>query len=423
MSVIEAVLIGAGQRGRDAFGGFALRNPNELKFVAVAEPNDARRKRFGDEHQIPKERRYSSYEELLAEPQMAPLCFIATLDAMHLPVTRLAFKQGYHLFLEKPMADTPEGCVEIARLGRKAGRMIQICHPLRYTPFYSAVKRKLNEGAIGRLVSLTMAENVGYWHYSHSYVRGNWSRVEDTGPLILTKCCHDMDLASWLVGSKAEAVASFGGQTCFIEENAPEGATKRCLDGCLVEAECPFSALAIYLKDKTDWPVSAISTDSSLEGRRKALEIGPYGRCVYHCDNTAVDHQVVTAQFSNGVSFDFAVRANSFHCYRTIRALGVEGELNGHMEHSEFTITRFSPGWGMDERIEVQRVPASLEGHSGGDSEVIRNFLRCYRESDFDSIQESLDIAVEGHLLAFAAEEARRQKQTIALDQYRSRFI
>jgi len=423
MSVVEAVLIGAGQRGRDAFGGFALRNPEELRFIAVAEPNERKRERFAEDHGIPPQKRFESYEALLAEPQMAPLCFIATLDSMHLPVARPALKQGYHLFVEKPMADTPEGCVEIARLGREAGRMIQVCHPLRYTLFYQGIQSKLRRGAIGRLISISMRENVGYWHFAHSFVRGNWGRVEDTGPLILTKCCHDMDLAGWLAAGQAEVVVSLGGRNCFRKEQAPAGAPQRCLDGCPVEAECPYYAPSLYLGENTEWPVSVISTDSSREGRRKALETGPYGRCVFHCDNTTADHQVVCAQYANGITVDFVVRANSFHCSRTIRVIGTEGELQGRMEHSKFTLTRLTPGTGEEEKNEVQHLAVSPDGHSGGDGGVIRNFLRCYREKDFNSIQESLDIAVEGHLLAFAAEEARSRRQAIALDPYRGRFL
>jgi predicted dehydrogenase len=419
MPPVEAVLIGAGQRGRDSMGAYARRHPDDLKFIAVAEVDEGKRNLFAQQHTIPPERCFASYQELLAQPQLAPLCFNGTLDAMHLPTALPAMEKGYHLFLEKPMADSPEGCLKIAREAERLGRMIQICHPLRYTYFYTEVKRLLEQRAIGDVVSLSMYENVGYWHFAHSYVRGNWSVVENTGPVILTKCCHDMDLVTWLADSKVRRVSSMGSLKFFRKENAPAGVPARCTDGCPVEATCPFSAPAFYLGKNTEWPVSVISLVTTPEARRKALETGPYGRCVFHCNNTAIDHQVVCAEFENGITLDFAVRGTTFHCGRTIRVLGTEGEINGHLEKPEIRVIRYGQGTGEDQKPEII-VPGVLDGgHSGGDTGVIANFLRCYRENDYDSIRRSLAIAVEGHLLAFAAEAARKKSAVLSMEEYR----
>jgi predicted dehydrogenase len=423
MKAIEAVLMGAGGRGRHTVGAYAARHPEQVRFVAVAELDEGRRMAFAEKHRIPKENCFASYEEMLARPQLAPLCFNTTMDKQHRPSAVAALEKGYHLFLEKPMADTPEGCLQIAQVARKHRRMVQICHPLRYTPFYRQVKSALESGVIGKIISISHYENVAYWHFAHSFVRGNWGRVETSGPLILTKCCHDMDLVTWLADSKVKSVSSAGTLYWFREENAPEGAPARCLEGCPVEDTCPFYAPKAYLTEYTDWPVSAISLDTSLEARRKALETGPYGRCVFRCDNTAVDHQVVCAQFENDISMDFAVRGNTFHPFRTLRIIGTEGELNGHLERSEFSILRFAQGIWVDQKPDLRQVAKSQEGgHSGGDPSVIANFLRCYRENDTESIEHSLEIAVEGHLLAFAAEEARQSEQTVNMNWYKEKI-
>ncbi len=422
MTLHTAVLIGAGRRGTDILGGFAERFPDDLRFVAVAEANEARRNAFARAHGIAPEACFASYEELLSRPAFAPLCFIATNDAMHRDAALAALDAGYHLFLEKPMATAPGDCLRIERKARELGRMVQIAHPLRHTPFYLLVKRILEEKRIGRPISFILHENVGYWHFAHSYVRGNWRREDESGPLLLTKCCHDMDLAIWLAGEPISRVASVGSRKMFIKENAPPGATRRCMDGCPAQSACPFYAPAMYLTPEPRWPANVPSVDTSLEARRQAIERGPYGNCVFLNDNTVVDHQLVIGQFESGASLHFAVEAGSYDCFRTIRIIGTEGELNGHLEKSEIAVLRFVKGRPTQARPEVFLVKVS-EGdeHSGGDEGAIRTLLRRVDNGDFAAAAESLHLAVEGHLLAFAGEEARKAGQMIAMNEYRMR--
>ncbi len=413
MEPIEAVLVGAGQRGTDAFGAFARKNPAELKFVAVAEPHEGRRKRFAEQHGIPAERQFADYREMFARPRIAPVCVNATMDKEHLPSALAAMEAGYHLFLEKPMADTAAGCVEIVRAAERTGRMVMICTPLRFTPFYSKVKELLDGGAVGRPLAISSAENVASWHFAHSFVRGNWGVAETSGPLILTKCCHDMDLIRWLVGSTPDKVVSQGDLLYFRPESAPADAPARCTDGCPVEKTCPYFAPAIYGGDYDDWPVSAISLDRSKEARMEAVRTGPYGRCVFHSGNTAVDEQTVGVTFANGLVHDFAVRAHTVHPYRSIRVLGTEGELNGHLEKGDITVQKFEQAMWQKPPVETHEAKGDDGAHMGGDGGALRHFFRCVREGDAAAMREGLQVALEGHLLSFAAEEARAAKRVV----------
>jgi predicted dehydrogenase len=415
----DAVLFGAGQRGREIMGAFARENPSLLRFVAVAEPDTAKRERFAREHAIAPGLVFDSYEPLLARERIAPLCFNTTLDQTHLRSALGALERGYHLFLEKPMATSAHDCLAIAGTAGRLGRLVQICHPLRHTPFYLKVKEVLDSGLIGRPISIAMQENVGHWHFAHSYVRGNWGKHETSGPLILTKCCHDMDIAAWLVGAPARRVAAVGSRTHFRTESAPPGATERCTDGCPAEKTCPHWAPGIYLTDDVNWPTSVISVDTSLEARRRALETGPYGRCVFRTDNTTIDHMIVAIEFEDGTSLDFTVRGTTADCFRTIRVLGSKGELNGHIERNDLRATLFRQGKGETQATEDVAVPKPEGTHLGGDPGAIRNFLRCVAAGDHDAMRASLAIAVEGHLLAFAAEAARLQARTVDMADYR----
>ena len=309
MKKVTAVLIGAGQRGMDAYGSYATRHPDELQFVAVAEPDSERREKFCSIHGIEKGKSFCSWEDLLQEPKMADALLVCTQDRMHYEPVIKALEKGYHVLCEKPLSPVPEECIMMSETARKRGKVLSVCHVLRYTPFFSKIKELLDKGCIGRLISIQHNENVGYWHYAHSFVRGNWRNSEDSSPMILAKSCHDMDIMLWLAGADCRSISSYGSLTHFKSENAPEGAPYRCMDGCPVQNECPYYAPRLYLTENTSWPTSVISADTGIEARTKALREGPYGRCVYRCDNNVVDHQVVAIEFKNDVTAVFTMSA------------------------------------------------------------------------------------------------------------------
>ena len=78
---------------------------------------------------------------------------------------------------------------------------ITVAHVLRYTPFFARIKELLNRGVIGTLQSIRHTEHIGYWHFAHSYVRGNWRRLDQSSPMILARSCHDFDILLWLTGN------------------------------------------------------------------------------------------------------------------------------------------------------------------------------------------------------------------------------
>ena len=158
--------------------------------------------------------------------------------------------------LEKPISPNARECLDLQRRAEEKGTQIMVCHVMRYTKFYRKLKELIDSGVIGDVVHVTHTENVAYWHYAHSYVRGNWHKTADSSPMILAKCCHDMDILSWLLGSRCRTVSSFGDLRYFREENAPAGSPARCTDGCPHSGSCPYYAPALYLDDNTPWPTA-----------------------------------------------------------------------------------------------------------------------------------------------------------------------
>ncbi|MDD4279295.1 MAG: Gfo/Idh/MocA family oxidoreductase [Candidatus Sumerlaeales bacterium] len=418
---LEAVLLGAGGRGIYTHGAYAKEHPDQLKFVAVAELQEDRRKKFAEIHGIPESRQFASYQELFDAEKLAPMCFNTTMDLQHLDSSLMAINKGYDLFLEKPIDVTPQGVLKIFNAAVQNKCIVQICHPLRYTPFYSKIKDLIDSKAIGKVLSIIMEENVCYWHFAHSFVRGNWGVVSKSGPVILTKTCHDMDLAVWLSDSEPKSIMSMGFQLMFVKANQPEGATKRCTDGCPHVGKCPFDAISMYLTDNVEWPVSAIALDTSLEARRKALETGPYGRCAFDCDNTALDEQNVLVEFENGIQFIFGMHANTMNPTRTIRVLGTEGEIDGTLETDDINLYRFNPGFNYNvasTKVHEDEKIIESDGHHGGDSGAINQFIDLVRTRNYDKAWASLKIATDSHLLSFASEESRKQKQTVVMSEY-----
>lgn len=409
--MIEAALLGAGGRGMFAYASYALTRPDEIKFVAVAEPDEEKRERFAREHGVAPDRVFASWQELLAQPQLCQALFICTQDADHYEPTMKALDAGYDIILEKPMSTDPLESLAIAQKAERLGRLLSVCHTMRYSNYFSKLKSLIDSGAIGRIVTIQWTENVGYWHQAHSFVRGNWRNTAESSPMILAKCCHDMDMLQYLVGGEVVRLSSFGGLRFFKPENAPEGSTKRCTDGCKVEHECPFSAIKWYYNEKDEWPQSIVSLTPTLEARGKALREGPYGRCVFQCDNDVVDHQVINMEFDNEVTVAFTMSAFSTDNTRSFKIMGTAGEIRGYEKHNELEVIRFS-----GERYKVYPEVAN-GGHGGADRTMMIDFVKQLASGDNGGKTSGL-VSARSHLLAFAAEESRLTGRTITMSEY-----
>lgn len=409
MKQVTSVLIGAGLRGGYVYSQYALEHPDEFKVVAVAEPDQERREAFAARHGICKERQFASYEELLAKEKMADCAMVCTQDRMHCEPVVMAMEKGYHVLCEKPMSPEKEEIIRMGEFAEKYHRILSVCHVLRYSPFFTRLKSMLDEGAIGRLMSIQHIEEVGYWHHAHSFVRGNWRNAEESSPMILQKCCHDMDILLWLTGSHCKKISSFGELTYFKKEHAPDDAPAYCMDGCPHREECPFYAPRFYLehpKAVEDGLVYAVTDQTDSGQVLAALRNGPYGRCVFHCDNTVVDHQTVDLEFENGVTASFLMTAFTNQCARRIRLMGTRGELKGDMEAGIIEWVDFASG-----TTQTIQLHTPSKGHSGSDMSMMREFVRMIGEEKNGKTDAA--VSVESHLMALAAEEARLTGKTI----------
>ena len=409
--MVNVALIGAGSRGMYAYASYALQKPHEMKVLAVAEANQERRKKCAEDHGIPENMQFESWEDLLAKPQLCEALIICTQDRMHYKPTMQAIEKGYKILLEKPMSPDPVEALKMAEEAEKQGALLTVCHVMRYSTYYRELKELIDKEKIGKVTSIQWNENVGFWHHAHSFVRGNWRNSKESSPMILQKSCHDMDMLQWLVNANCVKVSSFGSLSYFNEENAPEGSTARCTDGCKVEQSCPYSAMKYYLNDKEGWPGNVVSTSTDYDVRLKALQEGPYGRCVYRCDNDVVDHQVVNLLFDNEVTVAFTMSAFTNEVSRTFKIMGTKGEIRGDHYRNEIEIKHFS---GKVERINPVKVEG---GHDGADTLIMQDFVKQVKDNNKVSTTSGL-VSAKSHLIAFAAEQSRVSGKTVDMEEY-----
>ncbi len=419
MKQVTAILIGAGQRGADAYATYALRYPNELKFVAVAEPREDRRQEFQTLHGISEENCTSDWRELLERPKFADCVLICTQDKMHFEPLKLAAQKGYDILCEKPITPDKGELLAIRQLAMEYDGIISVAHVLRYSPFFTKIKELLAEGRIGTLMNIQHMECVGYWHMAHSFVRGNWRNSSESCPMIMAKCCHDFDILLWLVGTSCQSVSSFGDRSLFCEERAPKGAPQYCMDGCAHRDTCPYYAPRFYLehpKAKEDGFRRVVTMAEDDAGLLDALKKGPYGRCVYHCDNDVADHQIVNMEFEGGVTVSLTMSAFTDRCERIIRLQGSHGQISGWMEDNRIEVVDFATG-----QKTVIDLNAPSGGHSGSDAAMMKQFVRMIAQKDKERNLSSAVSAVDSHLLALAAEKSRKNGgAAVILEEFRA---
>ena len=418
MSPIDLLMIGAGNRGFYAYGPYAQSHPDEVRFTAVAEPDPLRRERFAQAHHIPTERQFARWQDALTQPQLARAALNCTMDQEHLASSISALNAGYDMLLEKPMATTAEHCRELVRVAEANKRTLQICHVLRYTPFGNALQQIISSGRLGRIVTIDHRENVSYWHMSHSFVRGNWRNTATSAPMILAKCCHDMDLLAWVMGEPVTQLQSFGGLMHYRADQAPVGAPLRCTDGCSIEASCVWHAPTLYgavegVPPISDFIVNAMGSEHETAPQRwERLKTSPYGRCVYHCDNDVVDHQVVNMQFAGGATCTFTMQGHSEREGRTLRWDGTRATLFGDFSHGRPYEIRIHDHGNAD-NPEVIRFDDD-DGHGGGDAGIMRDFVRALHGQTSPQ-QTTARVSLQSHLMCFAAEESRASGRVIAM--------
>jgi predicted dehydrogenase len=418
MPAVDTIIVGAGGRG-NAYGKFALEYPDELNVVGVAEPDELRRNRLVTFHDIAPDMIFNDWESIVNNGnKLASTIMNCTMDRQHYSSTMQMLDLGYDVLLEKPMSPILHENVKLVQKAEDAGRLLQVCHVLRYSPFWEKLREIVQSGELGRIISVTHRENLVFWHMAHSFVRGNWRDFASSGPMILSKCCHDFDILLWILKQNVVWLNSFGSLIHFRPENAPQGATPRCTDGCPAAETCKYEATRIYGRDGDSFPANHVSYIPTREARVEALKTGWYGRCVYQCDNDVVDHQTVNMELEDGTTVVLTMNGQGDEECRSMRWDGTKATLYGKFSAlgNEISIHHHLSG-------KIEKVPVyarDSSGHGGGDFGIVRSFINAVQGKPDDSVTTARE-SLESHLLAFAAEESRLNHSVIYMPDYRKR--
>jgi len=438
---IRLLLFGAGMRG-DLDLGYHVSQRRDMVFAGVAEPDEVRRREFARRFRIPPEHTFATWQEALDGPCFADAVINALPCSLHYDSAVATLAAGYPMLLEKPMAHTPGQCVALVRLARKSGRVLAVSLENRFNAINREIADALRRQRIGRLIHISCAEDIGYYHYAMSYVRGGHRLAGDNNSFIIAKGIHDLDLLFWWARAPAAYVSSFGGLAHFRPENAPAGAPERCIQGCPAQKECVFDAVKQYLRPgRPAIPLSllvntsprclldvaknprfrtlagCVVRDISPKSVRKELEQGTHGRCVFRSDNGVADHQTTSIEFEGGVTCSYSLSGFSMVWERSTIFNGTEGELRAADFSGRFELRRFFPAEVRRKRIRYHSVL-----HGGGDVLLLGELARAVRGEMTDpEIFPTAEQALEGHLLALAAEEARRSRTVVSMADFRRR--
>ncbi len=401
-------ILGAGSRG-SGFAELIGRQPHLGRVVAVAEPRREYREALAARHGLAAGQVFESWRAFVEQPRLADAVVIATLDQEHVGPAVACLELGYDLLLEKPMATSLADCRAIEAAQRRSGQLVGVCHSLRYQKGFRTVKELVARGAIGRVLAVDQLEQVGFWHQAHSFVRGNWGNQGRSTFMLLAKSCHDIDYLAYLIDQPCLRVSSFGSLSHFRPECAPPGSAERCSDGCPVEPTCPYSAFRAYVHTQRDrWPAAVCSHDHSLEAHLEAIRRGPYGRCVYRCDNDVVDHQSVLLEFAGQITCTFTMTAFTQGGGRRLRVHGDQGELA--FDEQRIVLKTFADG-----NLTEIALGQEAGGHGGGDDRLLREWLLALHSRDDSGLVANAQESLRTHTIVFAAEQARRQRRTIEI--------
>lgn len=406
---LKIACLGCGNRAR-VYLDLMAEQPENFDIVAAADIIPSRVDTIKKLSNNPNFLSFKNAKDLLDAPKVADVLVIATQDSHHFEPCIKALQKGYDIVLEKPMSDNVKNIIKMEEEAAKLGRRVIVCHVLRYTSFYRKLKEIIQNGELGDVITMNASEGVEPWHFAHSYVRGHWSIMENSTPTIVAKCSHDMDILHWMLEKKCKRISSFGHLSFFKDKNAKH------------KNEYPMFDAQRYLEpQKKVWLDQVFD---NIHGTNKEisewLKTSKWGRSVFSCDNTAIDHQVINFEFDDSVTATFTMTA--FNEGRDYEINGTKARLRAgdfYKKHcdADIIITEHASGNVTKINVMDQNPHIKYGGyHAGGDVGYVKELFQLLTSPD--PPLTSISNSVHSHIMAFASEEARLSGEVINVEKY-----
>ncbi len=409
---LKVAVIGAGARGQNAYGKYCLDFPHQIQYVAAIDPNVEQLDKISGVHHIGKEMLFTDENEFYKLGKVCDAVVIANMDKDHFYTVMKCLELGYDILLEKPITPSRNELAQIEQKVRETGCKIMVCYVLRYTPFFKKLKDLVDDTIIGKIVGIDHTEYIGNYHMAHSFVRGNWRNSESSSPIILQKTSHDLDILSWLVNSDYEEVYSYGKLNYFNESNAPEGATKKCID-CSHKESCRYNAEHFYIDPLPSGWANNVIAKPTVEKVQKLLADTNYGTCVYKVDdNDVCDHQTALIKFKNGIEVTFTVSAFHQNQSRFVRILGTDGSIIADTHTNSIKVTKHVKDSASEQQV-TEYIPEIVNsGHGGGDTLIMKDFVSLLSKENYEP-RTSFNHALQSHYMAYDIEKSRVEKRVV----------
>lgn len=395
MEKVKLAIIGTGLRGAYTYAPLIAKYKDKCEIVAFVENKKGRRDLFLEKYPVDKDMVFDNLNDFIAHDKLADAVIISHYDLLHYDTAQVLLVKGYDVLVETPVANSLDGLVHLKEYSLKnKDRLFMVAYNNRYSSFYTKLKEIVDDKKLGDLINISYNVDIGYQNFVHNYVRGNWRITSDTATIMLTNSCQDIDMMINLSKGKCQKVSCFSDLRIFNWENFNTKMSENCFR-CGEEELCPFSAKKIYLQEDKliNNSVHINPTKDNLEA---ILKQGPYGKCVFYCDNDVCDNLTSIFKFDNKVTSNFNINAFTKESDKKIRLFFKEGEVEASFKQKEIKIKSFL---NTDEKI------IKLD-QENTDEKLFVDFIDRVKNKNYKSCISDVGSVIESHVATFAAEFA-----------------
>ena len=395
MEKVKLAIIGTGLRGAYTYAPLIAKYKDKCEIVAFVENKKGRRDLFLEKYPVDKDMVFDNLNDFIAHDKLADAVIISHYDLLHYDTAQVLLVKGYDVLVETPVANSLDGLVHLKEYSLKnKDRLFMVAYNNRYSSFYTKLKEIVDDKKLGDLINISYNVDIGYQNFVHNYVRGNWRITSDTATIMLTNSCQDIDMMINLSKGKCQKVCCFSDLRIFNWENFNTKMSENCFR-CSEEESCPFSAKKIYLQEDK-FINNSVHINPTKDNLEAILKQGPYGKCVFYCDNDVCDNLTSIFKFDNNVTANFNINAFTKESDKKIRLFFKEGEVEASFKQKEIKIKSFL---NTDEKI----IKIDQENT---DEKLFLDFIDRVKNKNYKSCISDVGSVIESHVATFAAEFA-----------------
>ena len=395
MEKVKLAIIGTGLRGAYTYAPLIAKYKDKCEIVAFVENKKGRRDLFLEKYPVDKDMVFDNLNDFIAHDKLADAVIISHYDLLHYDTAQVLLVKGYDVLVETPVANSLDGLVHLKEYSLKnKDRLFMVAYNNRYSSFYTKLKEIVDDKKLGDLINISYNVDIGYQNFVHNYVRGNWRITSDTATIMLTNSCQDIDMMINLSKGKCQKVSCFSDLRIFNWENFNTKMSENCFR-CSEEESCPFSAKKIYLQEDK-FINNSVHINPTKDNLEAILKQGPYGKCVFYCDNDVCDNLTSIFKFDNKVTSNFNINAFTKESDKKIRLFYKEGEVEASFKQKEIKIKSFL---NTDEKI----IKIDQENT---DEKLFLDFIDRVKNKNYKSCISDVGSVIESHVATFAAEFA-----------------